>query len=68
LIGEALGKTRQSAREHYIGETRLALATSVAKNDDLTEVEAMAIAVDEVSASRRARRQRAQIGSSQLPI
>jgi hypothetical protein len=49
-------------------ETRLALANSVAKDDDLTEAEAMAIAVDEVSASRSARRRRAQIGSSQLPI
>jgi hypothetical protein len=57
-IGEALGMTRQSAWEYFSRETRAALSRNVAKNDDLTEAEAMAIAVDEVSASRRARRQR----------
>jgi hypothetical protein len=47
-IGEALGVTRQSAWEYFSRETRSALARHVAKNDELTEVEAMAAAVAEV--------------------
>jgi hypothetical protein len=50
--------TRQSAWEYFSRETRAALSRNVAKNDDLTEEEAMAAAVEDVSASRRARRQR----------
>ncbi len=54
-IGEALGMTRQSAWEYLSRETRAALSRNVAKNDELTEAEAIAAAVEEVSASRRAR-------------
>jgi hypothetical protein len=57
-IGEALGMTRQSAWEYFSREAREALSLNVAKNDDLTESEAIAAAVEEVAASRRARRQR----------
>jgi predicted transcriptional regulator len=55
-IGEALGMTRQSAWEYFSRDARSALARNVAKNEELTEEEAMDAAVAEVRAVRRARR------------
>jgi hypothetical protein len=55
-IGEALGTTRVSAWQSFTLDTRVALTRNVANNTDLSEVEAMELAVEEVSASRSARR------------
>ena len=57
-IGEALGMTRQSAWEYFSRDARSALARNVARNEQLTESEVLDAAVEEVRASRRARRQR----------
>ena len=58
-IGEALGVTRQSAWALYSADIRAKLAAAVAAADsDLSEDEALGIAVDEVRAARRARRPR----------
>lgn len=57
-IGEALGVSRQSAWEYFTRRTSAALAESVAKNADLSEEEAMELAVEEVRAVRRSRRAR----------
>lgn len=55
-IGEALGVTRQSAWALYSADIRAKLAD--AADSDLSEDEAGDIAVEEVRAVRRARRQR----------
>ncbi len=55
-IGEALGMTRQSAWEYFSLDARSEIARNVAKNEHLTESEAMDAAIDEVRVSRRARR------------
>jgi hypothetical protein len=55
-IGEALGMTRQSAWEYFRLDARSTIARNVAKNEHLTESEAMDAAIDEVRISRRARR------------
>ena len=57
-IGEALGVSRQSAWEYFTRRTSAALAESVAKNADISEEEAMDLAVEEVRAVRRSRRAR----------
>jgi len=54
-IGEALGVSRQSAWEYFTRRASGALAESVARNADLSEGEAMDLAVEEVRAVRRAR-------------
>ena len=56
-IGEALGMTRQSAWEYFAKRARSDLATTAALNTDLSEEEAMAIAVEEVRSVRRRRAQ-----------
>ena len=55
-VGEALGVSRQSAWEYYSSAVRSKLAANVEENDDLSEVDAMDLAVDEVRAVRRRRR------------
>ena len=55
-VGEALGMSRQSAWEYFSAETRERLAANAAANKDLSEEEAMALAVSEVKAVRRQRR------------
>ena len=58
-VGEALGVTRQSAWALYSADIRARLAAAVAAADsDLSEDEALDIAVEEVRAVRRARRPR----------
>lgn len=57
-IGEALGVSRQSAWEYFTRRASAALAENVAKNADLSEEEAMELAVEEVRAVRRSRRAR----------
>lgn len=54
-IGEALGVSRQSAWEYFTRRASAALAESVAKNTDLSDDEAMDLAVEEVGAVRRGR-------------
>lgn len=51
-IGDALGMSRQSAWEYFAKRASDRLAASAAMNTDLSEEEAMAIAVDEVKAVR----------------
>lgn len=55
-VGEALGVSRQSAWEYYSSAVRSKLASSVEANADLSEADAMDLAVDEVRAVRRRRR------------
>ena len=55
-IGEALGVSRQSAWEYFTRRLRNQIAENVADNSDLSEDEAMALALEEVEAVRRARR------------
>ena len=55
-IGESLGVSRQSAWEHYSSLVRSKLATNVEANTDLSDAEAMDLAVEEVRAVRRRRR------------
>lgn len=57
-VGEALGMSRQSAWEYFSAETRERLAANAAANEDLSEDDAMALAVSEVKAVRRRRRSR----------
>ena len=58
-IGEALDVTRQSAEALYSADIRARLVAAVAAADsDLSEAEALGIAVEEVRAVRRARRRR----------
>ena len=52
-VGEALGMSRQSAWEYFSAETRKRLAANAAANRDLSEDDAMALAVSEVKAVRR---------------
>ena len=52
-IGDALGVTRQSAWESFTAETRAALTSNVEANSELSEDEALDLAVDEVHAVRR---------------
>lgn len=55
-VGEALGISRQSAWEYYSSAVRSKLAANVDANSELSEVDAMDLAVDEVRAARRRRR------------
>jgi hypothetical protein len=55
-IGEALGVSRQSAWEYFTRRVSAELAANVAENTDLSEDEAMDMAVEEVRAVRRSRR------------
>lgn len=57
-IGEALGVSRQSAWEYFTRRASTELAANVAENIDLSDDEAMDLAVDEVRAVRRSRRPR----------
>lgn len=57
-IGEALGISRQSAWEYFTRRASAGLAANVAANADLTDEEAMDLAVDEVRSVRRSRRAR----------
>ncbi len=57
-IGEALGVSRQSAWEYFTRRASSELAASVAENADLSDDEAMDLAVEEVRAVRRSRRAR----------
>lgn len=56
-IGAALGMSKQSAWEYFTRRTRAEIATNAAANDELSEADAMSLAVDEV---RQARRRRAR--------
>jgi hypothetical protein len=55
-IADAMDVPLHSAREIFTRDARAALSRSVAMNNDLTEIEAMDIAIEEVAASRRARK------------
>jgi hypothetical protein len=55
-IGAALGMTRQSAWEHYAGEVWDDVAASVADSSELSDADALSLAVDEVKVVRRSRR------------
>jgi len=55
-IGDALGMSRQAAWEYFAKRASGRLAESVAPNSDLSEAEAMELAVEEVLAVRRERR------------
>jgi hypothetical protein len=55
-VGEALGVSRQSAWEYYSSTTRSKLAANVEANAELSEADAMDLAVDEVRTVRRRRR------------
>jgi len=57
-VGEALGVSRQSAWEHYSSSIRSKLTVTVDANGDLSEADAMDLAVDEVRSVRRRRRDR----------
>ena len=54
-IGEALGVSRQSACEYFTRRVSDGLAANV-ENSELSEDEAMQLAVEEVRAVRKARR------------
>ena len=56
-IGEALGVSRQSAWEYFTRRVSIELAANV-ENSDLSDEEAMDLAVKEVRAVRRSRRAR----------
>jgi uncharacterized NAD(P)/FAD-binding protein YdhS len=55
-VGDALGMSRQSAWEYYAAGARSQLAANAAANADLSEDDAMDLAVEEVRAVRRRRR------------
>ena len=55
-IGDALGMSRQGAWEYFAKRAQDRLAESAAANEDLSEEEAMELAVEEVRAVRRERR------------
>jgi len=56
-IGEALGVSRQSAWEYFTRRASSELAANV-ENSDLSDDEAMGLAVEEVRSVRRSRRAR----------
>ena len=55
-VGNALGVSRQSAWEYFTARVREDLAANVEANAELSEDEAMRMAVDEVRSVRRRRR------------
>jgi hypothetical protein len=55
-VGEALGVSRQSAWEYYSSAVRSKLAANVEATADLSEADAMDLAVEEVRSVRRRRR------------
>jgi len=55
-IGDALGTSRQGAWEYFAKRAQDRLAESAAANADLSEEEAMELAVEEMRAVRRERR------------
>lgn len=55
-IGDALGVSRQSAWEYFAKRASEHLTAMAATNADLSEEDAMALAVEEVKAVRRRRR------------
>ncbi|MDE0118138.1 MAG: hypothetical protein OXT07_16155 [bacterium] len=55
-VGKALGVSRQSAWEYFTARVREDLAANVRANAELSEDEAMQMAVDEVRSVRRRRR------------
>ena len=55
-VGEALGISRQSAWEYYAARTRAEIAATAAANTQLSDDDAMDLAVEEVRAVRRRRR------------
>ena len=55
-VGNALGVSRQSAWEYFTARVREDLAANVNTNAELSDDEAMQMAVDEVRAVRRRRR------------
>ena len=55
-IGDALGMSRQGAWEYFAKRAQDRLAESAALSEDLSEDEAMQLAVEEVRAVRRERR------------
>ena len=55
-VGNALGVSRQSAWEYFTVRIREELADNANANAELSEVEAMQMAVDEVRSVRRRRR------------
>ena len=55
-VGNALGVSRQSAWEYFTARVREDLAANVKANAELSEDEAMQMAVDEVRSVRRRRR------------
>ncbi|MYH72588.1 MAG: hypothetical protein F4153_08455 [Acidimicrobiia bacterium] len=55
-VGNALGMSRQSAWEYFTARIRDELTDNVKANVDMSEVEAMQMAVEEVRAVRRRRR------------
>ena len=57
-IGEALSMTRQSAWEYFSRTTRDVIAGTAAANEQLGEGDAEQLAVEEVRAVRRQRRNR----------
>lgn len=54
-VGEALGISRQSAWEYFTRRAREEVAANVAANSNLSEEDAMKLAVEEVRSSRRSR-------------
>lgn len=57
-IGDALGVSRQAAWEYFTRRASAGLAASATANADLSDQEAMDLAVDEVRNVRRSRRAR----------
>ena len=55
-VGDALGMSRQSAWEYFTARIREQLADNVNANAELSEDEAMHMAIDEVRSVRRRRR------------
>jgi hypothetical protein len=55
-VGEALGMSRQSAWEYFAARTRAELAAHADANSELSEDDALDLAVEEVRAVRRRRR------------
>ena len=55
-VGNALGVSRQSAWEYFTARSRSELAENIEANAELSEDEAMHLAVDEVRSVRRRRR------------
>ena len=55
-VGQALGMSRQSAWEYFAARTRAELAANAAASSELSEGDAMDLAVGETRAVRRRRR------------